>query len=673
MAVSPGDPPPSYRPYVPEDSQEPEFSVRALLIGIVLAAILGAANAYVGMTAGLTVAATFPAAVIAMGILRPQGGSILEENLARTTASVGEALVAGAIFTIPAFVIVGTWDDLLTPQNYLEGSMMLLVGGILGVLFVIVLRRALVSESDLPFPESVAAAEIHKAGRKGASGAGLVFGALGVSMVLEFFKNNAGVKVIRDTMTGFWDLGVSKVGIGAGMQSYAGGIPWSTPAASPALMGVGYVIGPRLAAINFSGGVLAWGFLVPLVLFVNGQSGELATVAATEGWSVAADEAWVNIVRPVAVGAMMVGAMSTLYGMRTSLVSGIGKAMADLRTRRAGQNTTSRYERDLPMSVVFGLIGLMVIPTFGLYWYFTQSLLAGFVAALIMIAAGFLFCAVAGYLVGVIGSSSNPISGLTLSTLILAAALMVILGQSGPGGVAAVLGVAAVVCCACGIGGDMMQDLKVGHILGATPARMELAEIISVVVVSFMLIAPIGWLHAADIQLGGQGIGGDNLPAPQAGLMAMLSQGIIAGDMAWPLVVAGMGFSAALILIGAPSPMLIAVGMYLPLESTFAIFVGGLFRWWVERACAKRGLQQDATDRRVSKGILVASGLIAGEALTGVLLAGYVIVTSQTEGIARLVADDSPVAIIAMFGVFAIVGGLLIRIPLRHDESATSG
>ncbi|GAB4223114.1 MAG: oligopeptide transporter, OPT family [Acidobacteriota bacterium] len=663
--IEPGAHRPHYKPYVPEETDLPELTLRALLPGIALAAILGAANAYVGMKAGLTVAATFPAAVIALALMRTLGGSILEENIIRTTASVGEALVAGAIFTVPAFVLVGYWDNLLTPANYLEGSLLLLVGGVLGVLFVIVLRRALVSESDLPFPESVAAASIHKAGQKGATGAGLVFGAMGVSMLLELFKNGTGIVMIRERITGFWQFSRSMVPLGEGKAAFGGGMAWSTPAASPMLMGVGYVIGPRLASINFSGGLLAWGFLVPLILFVNGPDGVLAELGGAEGWRTAAEQAWFNIVRPIAVGAMLVGAFWTLWGMRQQIVSGITKAISDLRAMKAGTGRPSRLEHDLPVTLIGILIGLMVIPTFFVYLHFTGAVVTAAVAAVVMVAAGFLFVAVAGYLVGLIGSSSNPISGLTLSTLIIAAGLMVLMGQTGAGGVAAVLGVAAVVCCACGIGGDMIQDLKVGHILGGTPRRMQVAEMISVVIVAFVLIAPIGYLHAADVQQGGVGIGGEGLPAPQAGLMAMLSQGIIGGEMAWPLVIVGMLFSVGLILVKAPSPMLIAVGMYLPLQSTFAIFIGGLFRWAAEAVMRRRGGDAEEIETASNRGVLVASGLIAGEALTAVGLAVYVIISGSTTAVANVFDEHSIPATLLMLGLFALVGWMLIAPTLR--------
>ncbi len=658
-----------YEPYVPEQSDLPELTLRALGVGVFLAAILGAANAYVGMKAGLTVAATFPAAVIALAVVRAWRGSILEENIIRTTASVGEALVAGAIFTVPAFVLVGYWEDLLAPGNYLEGSLLLLIGGVLGVLFVIVLRRALVTESDLPFPESVAAAAIHKVGQKGATGASLVFGAMGVSMVIEFFKHSAGVILIRERIEGVITFTRSMIPLGDEQKPFFGALAWRTPNASPMLMGVGYIIGPRLAAINFSGGVLAWGFLVPLILMINGPEGAITALAAKEGWGAAAGEAWSNIVRPVAVGAMLVGAVYTLYGMRSQLLAGITKAAGDLKAMKAGTGRPSRYEHDLPVTAIGVTIALMVIPTFLIYWHFTGDLVAAAVLAVVMIAAGFLFCAVAGYLVGLIGSSSNPISGLTLSTLILAAGLMVILAETGPGSIAAVLGVATVVCCACGIGGDMMQDLKVGHILGGTPSKMQLGEIISVVVVSFLLIAPIGYLHAADLRLhpGVGGIGGEDLPAPQAGLMAMLSKGIIGGEMAWPLVFVGAVFAMGMILIKAPSPMLIAVGMYLPLQSTFAIFIGGLFRWLVDWLLERRGATAEQIEEAGGRGVLVASGLIAGEALTGVGLAVWVIASYADGPIwAPFEGGSQVIPTVLMVGVFAAVAGMLILPSLRH-------
>jgi len=653
-----------FKSFVPPEETPPELTIRAVVLGIVMAIALGAANAYLGMRAGQTVAATFPAAVVAMAFFRFFKGNILEENVARTTASVGEALVAGAIFTIPAFILAGIWEEF----DYFESTILMLVGGVLGVLFVILLRRSLINDPTLPFPESVAAAEIHKAGQKGQTGAKYLFYSMGLGGLIEFFKNGSGVQLFHERITGFLNYGsfngaIQVGGATFGSATQPGAVLLSTPAASPAYLGVGYIIGPRLGSITFAGGVFAWWFMIPAVLFFNPQYADSAMLAqAGSDWVAVNNQIWVNLVRPIAVGAMIVGAFWTLFRMRNSLLEGIGKSIADLKAARAGEKVkTSRIDRDLPFNWTAGGVVAAVIPVTILYYYFSGQWGGAFGSAIVMIIAGFFFSAVAGYLVGVIGSSSNPISGLTLSTLLLAALLMTMIGLRGTEGVAAVLGVAAVVCCACAIAGDMLQDLKVGHILGGTPKAMETAEIIGVVAAALLMTLPMMILHRADILRGGVGIGGQELPAPQAGLMALLSQGIVGGEMAWPLIVFGMAFALMLLLIDAPSPMLIAVGMYLPLQTTFAIFVGGIIRWiYNQRAKRISGLSEDARYRGENTGTLVASGLIAGEALMGVALALLVI------------ANMSPPQILAEASgwpgllVFAVLGWILVKFPLAE-------
>ncbi len=613
------DPKP-YEPYVPADQRMAEFTFRAVLLGVVMAVVLGAANAYIGMVAGLTIAATFPAAVVAMAALRPLAGTILEENVARTTASVGEALVAGAIFTIPAFVIAGVWEDV----NILVSGIIMVIGGLLGVFFVIILRRTLVEDAGLPFPESVAASEIHKAGQKGATGGKYLVIAGLTAAFLELIRNASGFRVLSVRMVGFWDWGAARIDQGRTLISeYAGGVHLSTPAASPALLGVGYIIGPRLSAVVFAGGVLGWWCLVPVMAFVNRDLGPLA---AEQGWSeVMTNVVWQTMVRPLAVGTMVVGAVWTLWCMRKSLMTGIGRVLADVKQVKSVE-APDRTEMDIRYRyIVFGILGLM-IPIIVLYYYFSQSFGGSIVAAVAMVIAGILFAAVAGYLVGVIGSSNNPISGLTLTTLILAALLMVGIGLTGDRGVLAVLGVAAVVCCAMGIAGDMMQDLKVGHILGGTPASMEKGEIIAVIFAAPMLAVVLWLLGNAYGFAGAPGVDpATALPAPQAGLMALVSQGIVGGEMVWPLFLAGMLFGVFLILVGAPSPMLVAVGMYLPIHSTFAIFVGGVFKWIVDRILARKNYTKEQTDKANNTGILLASGFVAGEALMGVVIAGLIV------------------------------------------------
>jgi len=583
-----------------------EFTLRSLLYGLVLAALLGAANAYIGLKAGTTISATFPAAVIAIALMRIHKGTVLEENLLRTTATVGESLVAGAIFTIPAFLIAGIWEEI----DYLQSTVFMLVGGTLGVLFVILLRRTLVDESDLPYPESIACAEITKAGQKGASGASYVFGAMGLGAFLEFFKNSRGYQIIGDTTSRFFRLPDSAITIDGKESVYQGGLFLGTPVASPALMSVGYIIGPRLAAVAWAGGAFAWLCLVPLAVFLNGRfdwSGDMGAVF---------DDVWRRQIRLIAIGAMVVGAIHTLWKLRGPLVDGLSRAFLE-QFRHKHLASTSRLQKDIPLGFILAGVAALTVPVTAIYYSFTGDLAASLVIAGAMIATGFLFAAVTGYLIGVMGSSNNPISGLTLPSLILAALLIVAFGLTGSGGVAAALGVAAVVCCALGTAG-LVQDLKVGQLLGGTPWRMEVSNIVSVIVTSFVLAWPMIILHKGTPG----GIGGAQLSAPQAGLMAALAKGIVTGTMAWPLLLFGAAFALGLILIKSPSPTFIAVGMYLPFETTSAIFVGGLIKWAFDAIRARRRFTQEETDRTENKGILLASGFVAGEAMTGVLLAG---------------------------------------------------
>ena len=636
-------------PFVPESSDLPELTFRAVLLGTAMAIVLGTANAYLGMRAGLTVAATFPAAVVAMAALRIFGGSILEENMARTTASVGEALVAGAIFTIPAFVISGVWDEL----RYWESTAIMLVGGILGVLFIIVLRRTLVVEAELPFPESVAAAELVKAGQGGRqTGAKFVFQAMGVAGAWELLKNSNGIKLVADSATWFVSLGQSTIEILGRQVSYVGGFLLQSPAASPALLGVGFIVGPQIAATLFAGAVLGWLLLVPLGLFLNPELAAQATDSA--GFIELSTEVWLRQVRPLAVGTMIVAAFYTLYNLRTSLIQGIGRAFGDLHASQAGG--AGRQDIDIDFRKTGLAIAALAVPLLGLYWYFSESFGGAILLTIMMVILGFLFAAVAGYLVGLLGSSNNPISGLTLSTLLIAAIVMVGIGVTGSSGILGVLAVAGVVCCACGIAGDMLQDLKVGHILGGTPWKMQIGELVGVTVAAMVLIWPMILMDQV------YEIGSTELPAPQAGLMALISQGIVGGEMAWPLVIAGMALAAVLILIQAPSPMLIAVGMYLPFTSTAGIFVGGLVSWWLSRSLDTHEATGEERTRATNTGVLLSSGFIAGEALMAVLLAFLVGASEAFPWLDLPVIGDS-----ALGGalVFILLYYMLVRMPLN--------
>ena len=621
--------PTAHRSFVPEHVKMREFTLRAVLLGLVMTVILGAANAYLGLRAGMTIAATYPAAVIGMGVLRLFGGSILEENIARTVGSIGESVAAGAIFTIPAFVMSGAWSTFDSPAAYWKSTALMLVGGALGILFVTLLRRVMVEDPELPFPESIAASEIHKAGQQGSKAAQLLFSAMGIGAavyalgVLRLFA--AG----KEYLLNIGQMGQSVVRLGAARNSTAVGVGGitavSAPAVSPAYIGVGFIIGPRLAALNFAGGVLAWGLLVPLMIYFLGPQlrATLPPGADTASWSDLAGAVWRFIVRPIAVGGMLVGACYTLFRMRKNLGIGMRRAISDLKKAGGKSETTARTDRDLNTKVVFLGIAAMFVCMVLLYTYFSGTLSGGAVAALVMLVVGFFFAAVSGNLCGLIGSSNNPVSGLTLSTLIIAALLMVAIGVSGMSGVAAVLGVAAVVCVSSAVAGEMLQDLKVGHILGGTPRSMQIGDFLGVLAAGAALYFPLLVLHTANIKAGGVGFGDRALSAPQAGLMASLAQGIVGGDMPWPLVVVGIFMGFALIMVQVRSPMLFAVGMYLPLETTSAIFVGGVVRWIMDNVRNRRGLNDAQRARVENAGVLTASGFIAGEALMGLVYATF--------------------------------------------------
>jgi putative OPT family oligopeptide transporter len=669
--AGPGSGGKKHTPYVPETMEMKEFTVRALLIGLVMTAILGSANAYLGLKAGMTIAATYPAAVIGMALLRLMKGSLLEENIARTVGSIGESVAAGAVFTIPAFVMAGLWPG-LTREKYWNCVALMVIGGTLGILFVTLLRRVMVEDPELPFPESVAASEIHKAGQRGAGAAKILFGNMGfgglmylLGAVNLFSANNT--FPVRISALGRKLLLRTSTNPNVATTVTGGATIFTAPDVSPAYLGVGYIIGPRLASLNFAGGVLAWGLLVPLLTFVLGPSIQASqTDGQSLSWTLLAQAIYFSVVRPIAVGGMLVGASYTLFKMRKQLGAGMARAITDLKKSTAAHAASSRTDRDLSAKAVFAGVGVVFLAMIALYYFFiggagnlpgSRVVAGAVVAALVMIVLGFFFAAVSGNLVGMIGSSNNPVSGLTLCTLVVAALLMVALGVSGTGGVAAVLGVAAVVCVSSAVAGEMLQDLKVGHILGGTPSKMQVGDLFGIVIASLVLFFPLAVLDKA------YHFGSPALSAPQAGLMSMLAKGIVGGDMAWPLVIVGILMGFAMIMIEVKSVMLFAVGMYLPLGTTFAIFLGGVIRWVTDKLRDRRGLNDAQKARVDNAGVLTASGLIAGEALCGLVIAGLV-------GSGRnvtLVGWTPPfwAALIALF-VLIIT---MVRVPLANAGS----
>jgi putative OPT family oligopeptide transporter len=643
--TSPGSASSRFVPVVPEKTNLPEMTVRAVLLGLILTVILGAANAYLGLRAGMTIAATYPAAIIGMAVLRLFKGSILEENIARTVGSIGESIAAGAVFTIPAFFIAGCWSDFSTTEAWARSSALMIVGGFLGIFFVTLLRRVMVEDRDLPFPESTAAAEIHKAGQRGLGAAMdliwgmIVGGAVYLAGALNLFTESwnfivrigsmgrsALSLVIKAKATDLLPAGKVKAVLPTG-----GVTTFHSPAISPAYLGVGYIIGPELGALNFAGGLLAWGLFVPLLTYLLGPQIS-AQVSASGREVTAADQIfaiWSYIVRPIAVGGMLVGAATTLFKMRKNLAKGLGRAVRDLRSAATASTVTGRLDRDMDMRAVFAGLGVAFLAMIAVYYWFSGNVVAAIVAAVVMAITGFFFAAVSGNLVGMIGSSNNPVSGLTLSTLLIAALLMVAIGAGGPSGVVAVLGVASVVCVSSAVAGEMLQDLKVGHLLGGTPAKMQWGDILGIIVAGAVMFFPLLVLHQANLKTGG--FGGEKLPAPQASLMAAIAQGVVGGEMAWPLVIVGILMGLGFVLVKVRSPMLVSVGMYLPLQTTFAIFCGGIIRWLADKIAERRRLNAAQRTRSDNAGVLVASGLIAGEALMGLGTAAYVFFANKDE------------------------------------------
>ena len=676
-------------PFISPETNMLEFTFRGLLIGLVMSIILGAANAYLGLKAGMTIAATYPAAVIGMAILKLKfiKGTMLEENFARTVGSVGEALAAGAIFTLPAFFIGGIWKPFFTTGHYLTSTLILIVGGIIGILFVALLRRMMVEDKELQFPESVAAAQIHKAGRTAGSNSKFLFSAMGLGVLIQFL---AEFKLFKASWEHFYAWFKNLTIPGTAIKG-KGGMLISQPGISPAYMGVGYIIGPRYASLNFSGGILAWGLLTPIIYYfispyidasfiqtwaevLTRRESGLTIEAAVERVgdpSFQINQVWGLIVRPIAIGGMLMGVLYTMFNMRKSLVTGLKRSISDVKKAASGQEVNiPRTEKDLKFSwIMLGILGAGIAAFCITKFIFQAGIGPALIAAFILMVLGFFFAAVSGYLVGIIGSSNNPLSGLTLTALVVTAIILVAIGVKEQEGVSTVLGVAALLCVAAAVAGEMFQDLKVGHILGGTPWKMQAGNIISVVVSALVMFVVLNMLNQADIAQGQMenytgGFGSKTLAAPQASLMAMLSQGIVGGKMAWPLIIVGLFMGVAFIMMQVKSPMLVSVGMYLPLETTFAIFIGGIVRGIVDIISKKRNHSKIQKERIENVGVLLAAGLVAGEALTKLGFAPFRIAKVKLYEIFQ----DPPLFI--GFVVLAFIGFILVQVPLKNAGKA---
>ena len=611
-------------------SQPPQMTVRAVILSIVLAMILAAANTYLGLFAGLTIASAIPAAVVSMGVLGALGrAGILENNIVSTGASAGCSIASGIIFTIPALVFLGFWKEFDYWWVVAIGGL----GGLLGVLFSVPLRRSLVVEQKMSFPEGQAAAEVLRTGENPSQGLRILGGSAAAGGLMKLTAAS-GLRLIPDTAAwaSWWGKGIAYFGTNL----------------SPALLGVGYIVGLNIGAVMLAGGIIAWNIAIPIysVYFLDGNP-DLAKAIAALPPDAAADAAGMirgQQIRYLGVGAMLIGGVYTLFSIRRSILSGIRSGLAA--TRANVDAASLQTERDLPMKYVLIGIVAFTLPLAALYYAIVGNLGVAASMTVIMILAGFVFCSVSAYMAGLVGSSNSPVSGITICTILFAALILTLmLGRNAASGPVATIMIGAVVCCAASIAGDNLQDLKAGHMIGASPWRQQVMLGVGAIA-SALIMAPV-----LNLLLKAYGMGPataahpQSLQAAQATLMESVSRGMFGGHLPWNMVIAGMGIGAVIIVIdeilkagktGVRAPVLAAaVGIYLPLELEVPIFVGGLLAYLAERRLTSGvGLlkaSREDVERLTRRGMLFAAGLITGEALVGVLIAIPIVVTGHDD------------------------------------------
>ena len=643
------------------DSVLPQLTPRAVILAIVLAMILAAANTYLGLFAGMTIASAIPAAVVSMAVLRALGGGgILENNIVQTGASAGSSIASGVIFTIPAIIILGYWQTF----EYAWVLAIAGLGGLLGVLFSVPLRRSLIVDQGLAFPEGKAAAEVLKTGENPAQGVKILGGAAILGGVMKLAAGS-GLRLISDTAAGATWVGKGIAYVGTNL--------------SPALLGVGYIVGLNIGIVVLTGSVISWNFGVPIysTWFLDGDATLSAAVAANcaEGGGLNAEcvagSIWSAQIRYLGVGAMLIGGVWTLISLRNSLFSGIKTGLAVARS--GGNASVAHTERDLPMKYILIGIVLFTLPLLALYQSIVGQWFVSIPMTIIMIVAGFLFVSVSAYMAGLVGSSNNPVSGITIATILFSAGVLVLLmGPDASIGPVAAIMIGAVVCCAACIGGDNLQDLKCGYIVGATPWKQQVMLAIGGIS-SALVMAPVLNLLA---QAYGIGVPSEAHPspllAPQATLMAAVAKGVFGGELPWTMIGIGAAIGAVVIVIDSilkakganfRVPVLAcAIGIYLPIELMVPIFLGGLLSHVVSRRY-KHDSNPEAAERAQRMGTLFAAGLITGEALMGIFIAIPIVAAGRADVLA-LPAD---MQLGRGFGLvlLAIIGWLLYRTAVK--------
>ena len=608
-----------------EEHSLPEITIKAVILGVVLSVVLAGANAYLGLFAGMTVSASIPAAVVSMGVLRLfRRSNILENNIVQTAASAGESLAAGVIFTLPALVIMNYWKQF----DFIWVTVIAGFGGLLGVLFTIPLRRALIVEGKLKFPEGIATAEVLKSGERGGAGVKYIAQAAVVGGLFKF--GAAGLRIWTEV------LEVAR-GVGGTIAYFGSNL-------SPALLSVGYIVGLNIAVLIFLGGLCNWLIAIPICAagqdwpMVNGEA------ISTLDW---AHQIWSEQTRYIGVGGMLVGGLWTVLNLRKSIFSGISSGLKAYRTVRGESVAIARTEKDIPMKWILVLMAASVVPLFLLYQIFVGQVTVSLPMAVTMLATGFLFSAVAGYMAGLVGSSNNPISGVTIATVLVSALLLLLLmGKGAENGPPAAIIIGGVVCCAAAIAGDNMQDLKAGYIVKATPWKQQVMQMVGTVSAA-LVMAPILMLLLDAYGFKGHESAKENpLIAVQANLMASVAKGVFEGGLPWSFVWIGVAVAIAVIILDEylrrrgssfRTPVLaVAIGFYLPFQLAVPIFAGGVIHQIIKVYHKRKSTAKDAVEIAGRHGLLLASGLITGEALTGILLAIPIVISGRPNVLAVL-------------------------------------
>ncbi len=579
-----------FKPYIPADKITPEFTVTSVIMGVLLAIIFGAANAYLGLRVGMTVSASIPAAVISMGVIRVimKKDSILESNMVQTIGSAGESLAAGAIFTLPV-LFLWSKEGITEAPSLITISLIALFGGILGVLFMVPLRNALIVKEHgvLPYPEGTACAEVLLAGEEGGASAKSVFAGMGLAALFKFVVD--GLKVIPSVITA--PLKAFKTELSAEVY--------------PALLGVGYICGPKIASYMFAGGLIGWFVLIPAIITFGGSTilypgtKTIADMYAAGG----ASAIWSSYIRYIGAGAVAAGGIISLIKSLPLIVRTFADAIKGMKGA-GNSNSTVRTEADLDMRVIGIGVLIMIIAI----WLLPEIPVSPLGAVLIAL-FGFFFATVSSRMVGIVGSSNNPVSGMAIATLLFSTLCLKVTGDTGVHGMKGAIAIGSVICIIAAMAGDTSQDLKTGYILGATPKKQQIGELIGAVVSAVTIGGVLVLLDSA------WGFGTTELAAPQATLMKMIIEGVMQGNLPWALVFIGV-FIAIVVEILGISVLPVAIGLYLPLELSSTIMIGGVIRWFVDKKKADKEENKDA-----NSGILFCSGMIAGEGLVGILLA----------------------------------------------------